>query len=190
MVGLGVADALIRDITDPETGEIYPALSCCNNDEWAARCADPTAEKALWVINASDKFNSDCAVLLREGFRAGRIKLLNNEYDGELALATLKGYSSLTVEEKLELQLPYINTTLLINELIKLQHDETSNNIKITNRSGVRKDRYSSLSYGYWVAIQLESKLKKQNNSIGANDEVFTFRAPKNYKDRSKKKMR
>ena len=35
-VGFGVADSLVRDINDPDTGEVYPALSCCNNAEWAA----------------------------------------------------------------------------------------------------------------------------------------------------------
>ena len=37
-LGLGVYDALVRDIVDPDSGEIYPALSCCNNKEMADRC--------------------------------------------------------------------------------------------------------------------------------------------------------
>ena len=52
-VGLGVFDALARDITDSETGEIYPALSCCNNPEMAARCTSRNAEKVIWAINGS-----------------------------------------------------------------------------------------------------------------------------------------
>lgn len=177
-VGFGVADALVRDINDPETGEVYPALSCCNNAEWAAR-APSGAEKALWVINASDKFNSECAVLLRDGFRAGRIRLLTVEYEGEQNLAGIKGYGSLDAAEKLQLQMPYINTTLLVNELINLQHDEVSGMIKIFKKRGMRKDRYSSLSYAYWVACQLESKIKKRNNSVSESKDLFMFRAPK-----------
>ena len=46
-VGAGVYDALSRDITDPDTGEIYPALSCCNNAEMAARCVNPNAKKVV-----------------------------------------------------------------------------------------------------------------------------------------------
>ena len=177
-VGFGVADSLVRDINDPDTGEVYPALSCCNNAEWAAR-APHGAEKALWVINATDKFNSECAILLRDGFRAGRVRLLVSEYDGETSLAGIRGYGSLDASDKLQLQMPYINTTLLINELINLQHDETSGFVKITRKKGVRKDRYSSLSYSYWVACQLESKLKKRNSSASESDQVFMFRAPK-----------
>lgn len=178
-VGFGVADSLVRDINDPETGEVYPALSCCNNAEWAARCTTHGADKALWVVNATDKFNSECAILLRDGFRAGRIRLLVTEYDGETSLASLKGYGSLDASDKLTLQMPYINTTLLINELINLQHDESSGLVKIFRKNGVRKDRYSSLSYSYWVACQLESKIRKKNNFLSDSDRVFMFRAPK-----------
>lgn len=178
-VGFGVADSLVRDINDPETGEVYPALSCCNNAEWAARCTTHGADKALWVVNATDKFNSECAILLRDGFRAGRIRLLVTEYDGETSLTSLKGYGSLDASDKLTLQMPYINTTLLINELINLQHDESSGLVKIFRKNGVRKDRYSSLSYSYWVACQLESKIRKKNNFVSDSDRVFMFRAPK-----------
>ena len=178
-VGFGVADSLVRDINDPDTGEVYPALSCCNNAEWAARCTTHGADKALWVVNATDKFNSECAILLRDGFRSGRIRLLVTEYDGEASLSSLKGYGSLDASDKLALQMPYINTTLLINELINLQHDESSGLVKIYRKNGIRKDRYSSLSYSYWVACQLESKIRKKNNFTSDSDKVFMFRAPK-----------
>lgn len=177
-VGFGIADSLVRDINDPETGEVYPALSCCNNAEWAAR-APHGAEKALWVINATDKFNSDCAILLRDGFRAGRVRLLVSEYDGEPNLASIRGYGSLDATDKLKLQMPYINTTLLINELINLQHDESGGLVKIIRKKGVRKDRYSSMSYSYYVACQLESKIKKKTSYSSESDKVFMFRAPK-----------
>lgn len=178
-VGHGVADTLVRDINDPETGDVYPALSCCNDPEWAARCTTYGAEKALWVINATDKFNSDCAILLRDGLRAGRVRLLNTEYDGETALSAIKGYNALDLAEKIRFQLPYINTTLLVNELINLQHEESGGLVRIIRQKGIRKDRYSSLSYNYWVACQLESKLRKRTNSSEKSGEAFLFRAPK-----------
>lgn len=177
-VGFGVADTLVRDIVDPDTGEIYPALSCENNSEWAARCTTRGAEKALWVINATDRFNSDCAVLLREGFKTGRIRLLVSEYEGETNLSAIKGYQSCDLTDKMQLQLSYINTTLLINELINLKHEEAGGLVRISKKNGARKDRYSSLSYSYWVACQLESKIKK-NRKSSTKDDVFLFRAPK-----------
>ena len=52
-VGLGLYDALIQDIVDPKTGILYPALTCCNNQEMADRCRVPNAEKVIWAIKAS-----------------------------------------------------------------------------------------------------------------------------------------
>ena len=65
-VGLSVYDALSKDIIDPDTGESYQALSCCNNDELAERCVSRTAPKVIWSINATNAFNSECAIMLRE----------------------------------------------------------------------------------------------------------------------------
>lgn len=178
-LGLGVYDALTNDIPDVETGEIYPALSCCNNPEMAARCVDRNAEKVIWAINGSPKFNSDCAFMLREGFKSGKIRLLITEYDGEKALSSIKGYNNLRLNDRMELALPYVNTTLLINELINLQYEETNGLVRVSEKSGMRKDRYSSLSYNYWVACQLEKNIRKRNNNLGNSKSVFMFRAPK-----------
>ena len=104
-LGLGVYDALVRDIVDPDTGEVYPALSCCNDQEMAARCTTTGADKVIWSIKASPKLNSDCAVLLREGFRSGKIRLLMTEYDADVVMSEIKGYKSLSPSEKVKLQI-------------------------------------------------------------------------------------
>lgn len=178
-VGFGIFDALVRDITDPETGEIYPALSCCNNAEMAARCTSKGADKVIWAINGSPQFNSQCAVQLREGFKTGKIRLLSTEYDGEESLAALKGFNSLTSSDKVLFTLPYINTTLLINELINLKHEESGGFVKVFEKGGMRKDRYSSLSYNYWVACQLEKSIRKRSSGNDSVKDIFMFRAPK-----------
>lgn len=177
-LGLGVYDCLSRDVVDPETGEIYPAISCCNNTEMASRCTVSGAEKVIWAIKANAQFNSDCAFLLREAFRSGRIRLLSTEYDAEESLSELRGYSSLSPAERMQLQLPYVHTTLLIDELTKLQHEETGGKVKIYEKTGMRKDRYSSLSYNYYVAVQLENKLSKRVNSSLSPTESFVIKPP------------
>jgi hypothetical protein len=178
-VGLGVYDALVREMSDPDSGDIYPPLSCCNDPAMAERCTAQGADKVIWSIKASSAVNSECAVLLREGFRTGKIRLLINEFDAEALLNDIKEYKKLSEQERLSIQMPYIHTTLLINELVKLQHEENGNKIKIKERSGMRKDRYSSLSYNYYVATQLEAKLMRRNSQSGSIDDMFIFRAPK-----------
>ena len=180
-IGLSVLDCLSNDISDPETGEIFPALTTCNNQDLAARCVVKGAAKAIWAIMGNAKFNSDVALMLREGFKSGRIRLLINEYEGEDAMNKIKGFTSLSVEERTQLMMPYINTTLLINELVNLKHEEANGLVRLYEKSGMRKDRYSSLSYNYYVALQLEKEMRRNNvrGTIDTGNEQFLFRAPK-----------
>lgn len=179
-VGLAIFDMLARDMTDPDTGEIYPALSCCNNPDIAARCTSRSAKKVIWAINGSAKFNSDCALLLREGFRSGRIRLLVNEYDADEVFSSNKAYNKLLPSEKAALTLPYINTTLLVGELINLQMEQNGGLVRVHEKSNARKDRYSSLSYNYYVALQIERQKRKNIEDDTAFDSsAFVFRAPK-----------
>lgn len=175
-VGLGVFDCLARDITDPATGELYPALSCCNDPVMAERCLRD-ADKVIWSIKANATMNSECAVLLREAFKSGKIRLLSSEYDGEESLSDMKGFSSLSEQDKAKILLPYINTTLLINELVKLRHEESAGKIKISEMRNMRKDRYSSLAYNYYVATCLEAKLTKV--VVDESQDLFVIKPPK-----------
>ncbi|MDR2357878.1 MAG: hypothetical protein LBD92_07350 [Oscillospiraceae bacterium] len=177
-VGAGVVDLLVRDIVDPETEEVYSALSCCNNDEWAARCATPGASKAIFAVTAGAQFNSECAVMLREGFRTGRVRLLASEYDCEKSLSELNGWNTLTESDRLKVRMQYINTTLLINELISLEHDESGGRVQIFNRRA-RKDRYSSVSSSYYAGRWLETKLLKPKGDVASMmNSIFTYKAP------------
>lgn len=180
-VGMGVYDTLARDLYDSDLGITYPALSCYNNDEMAARCPRE-AKRVIWSIKASADLNSDCAYLLREGFASNRIRLLVNEYDADKYMSAFKGYEKLSPEEKDELRKPYLDTTLLIKEIINLQAEAKDNNrIKVKEKSGMRKDRYSSLSYNYWVVSQIEAeeRYKLRQHSAIDMDGLFMFRAPK-----------
>lgn len=177
-VGFGVVDALLTEQYDPSTGEIYPALSCKNDDTLAARCTSPDAPKVIWAVNGSPQFNSDCALLLREVFKQGRIRLPVAERDAvEDFLPDLTGYNRLSVEDKHELSMPYRHTSLLIHELINLDYEAKDRVIKVRERPGARKDRYSSLSYNIYMSKLLERDLSKpKNNNINSN--MFVIRKP------------
>ena len=166
-VGLGVYDMLIQDIVDPATGELYPALSCCNDKAMAERCKVDNAPKVIWAIKASASFNNEICILLRSGFQNGKINLLVSEFEAEEVLRDkIKGYSKMPAYEQMQYKLPYIQTTLLVYELINLEYEVKGTNVKITEKSGMRKDRYSSLAYNFWVQCQLEREMLR-NQRIG-----------------------
>ena len=178
-LGLPVVDLLMSDIIDPNTGVIYGAISCCNNDEVAARCAVKGAPQKLYAIQGSADFNSQCALGLREAIKQGQVRLLVSEYDADELLSDVRGFASLSPSEALEYKLPYIHTSLLINELVNLEYEARNNVIRVKEKPGMRKDRYSSLSYNIYVAKILEREKALSNQRKSIEDLVFGFRAPK-----------
>lgn len=177
-VGLPIFDMLIQDIVDPTTGELYPALSCCNDKSMAERCKVNNAPKVIWSIKASASFNNEICTLLRSGFQNGKINLLVSEFEAEEILKDkIKGFNKMPAYEQMQYKLPYIQTTLLIYELINLEYEIKGTNVKVTEKTGMRKDRYSSLAYNYWVQCQLEREmLKKQKNGFNANEYALKLR--------------
>jgi len=131
----------------------------------ADRCSVPNAEKVIWVIKANASFNNEISILLRNGFQQNKINLLVSEFEAEEILKDkVKGFSKMSSYEQMLYKMPYIQTTLLIYELINLQYEIKGTNVKIIEKSGMRKDRYSSLAYNYWVQCQIERKLLNQAN--------------------------
>ncbi len=166
-VGLGVYDFICKDQYDAETGEMYKALCCCNDDDMAVRCKVRDAEKVVWSVKATSNFNNEICVLLRNGIQNGKISFLipEQECDEDLSKA-YKGYSKLTPTDQAYIKMPYVQTTMAEYELVKLDHEIKNGNVKVKEQAGMRKDRYSSIAYNYWCACQLELKLKpKQNNN-------------------------
>lgn len=178
-LGLPIIDLLMKDISDPQTGKVYEAWSCCNNPDIAARCAVRGAPKKIWAIMGSAQFNSDCALTLREVFKQGNIRLPISEYDCDEKLASLSNYARLVLNEKTDLKMPYIHTTLLGNELINLECEAKNGIIKVKEKYGMRKDRYSALSYNIYVAHELERELaRKARNGAEAVTKLLQFKAP------------
>lgn len=177
-VGQGVFDMLIQDIVDPTTGELYPALSCCNDKNMAERCKVDNAPKVIWAIKASASFNNEICILLRSGFQNGKINLLVSESEAEEVLKDkIKGFSKMPAYEQTQYKLPYIQTTLLVYELINLEYEVRGTNVKITEKSGMRKDRYSSLAYNYWVQCQLEREmLREKKTGFDINEYALQLR--------------
>ena len=168
-VGNGIFDELVRDLTDPDTGDIYPALTCKNNDEMAAKYKGTATNpaKVIYSIKGTPQFNSQCASLLKDNLKRGKLRLLITEEEADNYLRTLKGYRNLSPEKKTEIMMPYTETTLTITEIINLKYEAVGAQIKISEKGNDRKDRYSSLAYANYIACELERDIsKKQKDNI------------------------
>ena len=90
----------------------------------------------------------------------------------------IRGFSKMTSIEQAKIKAPYLQTSLMINELINLDHEIKGTNVKIKEKSGMRKDRYSSLQYNYYVAQELARQLKPKKSTTNLAD-ILPIRTPK-----------
>ena len=155
-VGIGVFDNLVQEQTDDTRNIVYPAWSCINDENMASRCKNPDAPKLIYSIKASMQFNSDCAVSLRDSIRQGKFRLLIHENDANENLNRLKNWHTLVVENQVSFQEPFYQTTALINEMVNLSFEIVNGKIRVNNQGGIRKDRFSAISYANLVANELE----------------------------------
>jgi len=164
--GLGIYDNLCQNMFDKERKKDYEAFSCINDEEMAKRCVVMNAPRKIYSIKAYQQINSDCAVSFRDNLRKGRIKLLINEKEGKDILHSFKGYEKLPIEIQNNFEMPYIQTTILVNEMINLEADINSDTglVKLKEPRTGRKDRWSSISYGNYFASILEKELLKEES--------------------------
>ena len=170
-IGLPILDYIMSDRYDPVYGVTYGALTLVDSsDDLSYRCKVKNAQKVVYAIHGNQRFNNDIAISLRSGFQNGYINLLVTENGIEDTLSKIKGYSKLSDSQRDLMKLPYIQTTFLINELINLNYDLVNGMIKVREKSGMRKDRYSSTAYGYYVVQELSKKIKPKNNTYNVAD--------------------
>ena len=180
-IGQSVLDFLMTNRFDPQYGVTYGALNVCNNSVLAERCKVKNAPKVIYAFKATAQLNNDWCLSLRSGIMNGNINLLISDNDIEDYLSgTVKGYNKLSDTQKAKLKLPYLQTTLLIDELINLEHDESNGLIRVREKSGMRKDRYSSLLYAYAVVVDLIRNNKPKEEATSEEmAKIFYVRAPR-----------
>lgn len=165
-IGQSILDYVMgADRFDPVYGETYGALNVMNKPELEDRCKVKNAPKVIYAIKANARENNDMTLALRAGFQNGYINLLISDTNIEEKLSKIRGYGKLSEVQQAAMRIPYIQTTLLINELINLSHETNNGLIKVKEKTGMRKDRYSSLQYGYALLQELSKGLKPKTNT-------------------------
>ncbi|PAV30177.1 hypothetical protein CIL05_06835 [Virgibacillus profundi] len=160
-VGLGVYDQLVVPLLDDERGTEYEPISCINDEKMAIRCTYSDAEKVIYSIKGNAQLNSEAAISLKDGLQRGKVRLLVPDNEGRDFLRKIKGFDKLPPEVQAEMELPYAQTTLLINEMINLEGERNSDSglIKLKEQRSARKDRFSSTMYFNYIANQLEREM-------------------------------
>ena len=152
---------------DEERGIEYPPLCCMNDDAIANRIKIEGANPCIYVINATQKLNSDIALDFRRVLNNKQIDLLVSfEKASEEILPTIKEYiNSPDADRQVFFESPFLETQAFISETTSLVYEkkEQTGIIVIKEQGNNRKDRYTSVSYGSWFASALEKDLMSAN---------------------------
>lgn len=173
--GISIYDLLARIMYDDERDVEYSPLSCMNDESIANRIKIEGANPCIFVINATQKLNSDIALDFRRVLENKQIDLLISfEKANEEVLPNIKEYiNSPDADLQFFYEAPFFETQEFISETTGLVYEKKPQTgvIVISEQGNNRKDRYTSVSYGSWFASALEKDL------ISANDdyEVSVF---------------
>lgn len=165
--GISIYDLLARIMYDEERDIEYSPLSCMNDDSVANRIKIDGANPCIFVINATQKLNSDIALDFRRVLENKQIDLLISfEKANEDVLPNIKEYThSPDAGTQFFYEAPFFETQELISETTGLVYEKKSQTgvIVISEQGSNRKDRYTSVSYGSWFASALEKDLVSTN---------------------------
>lgn len=183
--GISVFEQLAIVTKDEERGIEYDAYTVWEHKSLEKSLISELKEKTLGInakpliypIMASAKLNSEIAVDFRDKLQRNMINFLVSEEEAESFLNknNKEFINNSDVNLRAWFVFPFIETELLINESINLEFSILSGNIKIEAVGGARKDRYTSCSYGNYVASLLEKDFIKQEDDYDENEEVIYY---------------
>ena len=171
--GIGVYDALVLPLYDPERQVTYEPLCSLNDEEMIKRCPYNDAKKVIYTIAASESFNDKIARELKDELIRHRIELLGDSETAQTYFDSFPEYYKLDAEVKNTLRAPYSETESLILEMVQLEitFGNTSQSylrLKTTGRN--RKDRYTALAYGNYIANLIERETFKPDESLSLQE--------------------
>ncbi|NLY47343.1 MAG: hypothetical protein GX053_15385 [Tissierella sp.] len=171
--GISVYSYLCRKQFDEERKKEYPAWYSMNEKDdpkLTTYHIEDEYEEKIYTISASEEFNHDIALDLKDKIVNRRIAFLVTKNDIREYFAGESWFNKLSPEEQVELLNPYFQTTLLENEMVLLERVEHPKYVKLKEQSGKRKDRYTSLAYGNYFISLKEKELQMKKNNFDIKD--------------------
>lgn len=160
--GQSLYDSLAKVLYDVDRNVEYEPWTCMNDEKVKNRIVIAGQKEVVFSVKASLDLNSRIAVCMKDTLNSRMIELMVSNQEGIEELQRLvPEYTSTDVDTQLFYERPFLETVALINEMIGLEYTVQNQTglIKIEEKSGARKDRYTSVSYGNYFISLLEADL-------------------------------
>ncbi|AKO95003.1 hypothetical protein BEH_07275 [Priestia filamentosa] len=162
VIGKGLIDRMLEDVTDPETNE---ELGCFDTVNTEQKPDVPNAPRIIYDLTAQG-INGDIIRAFIDYVETGKLKMLKVFDD-------IKGKST-SSESATEEEQAYKHTQYLIDEVSNLKLKTTKTSITVEQvQKKIDKDRYSALAYAlYYIFMFLE---KEETEEQYDEDDEFVY---------------
>ena len=170
-----IFDSMTQVTQNEERGIDYPPMTVADHEsiddkleeELLNRTLGLDAQRVIFPILASASLNSQIAVAFRNSLQKKMWSFLISDNDAEeFLIKSYKDYMTNDAESYRAFYLnPYLNTTLLIGECVNLDMSVVNGNIKLTEKEGSYKDRYTSVSYLNYIATFFDKDFLKESSN-------------------------
>ena len=174
-LGIGLIDYMVKSQIDPDTGDILPDFGIDNDEDkfYKKYKTDDTELDAVYIIKANAPINTEAHSYTQTQLASGKIKFLIDETQAKTKLLGTKIGQSMDPEKRNEYLRPFVETTILREQMLNLIEDNEGVNIilKMSNRM-VGKDKFSAFEYAlYW--IKQEEDIRKRKHGRKISDFMF-----------------
>lgn len=174
-VGSAVTDQLILDLDDGN-----PPYSVINDSDYD-KYRQPNSIPMVFSLKAQakDTKNSDMINHFMTVFNRMDVDLLVNENNGIKELEKKFKKKIKDSEEMTILQIPYVLTNVLCEQIMNLKYKQNGNNTSVERISSrIQKDNYSALLYGlYWIYLEEKKNRIHRNNNFDIS-KLLQFKTP------------
>lgn len=152
-IGQGVLESCLKEITDFETNEDYPAFATMNTED---KCLDRNAPQIIYGLKAQG-INSDIIRIFINSVEANILKLIRPFEDIQSDIPDNV--------DKISVEVVCFQTQQLIDEVSNLKLNESKDRKVLSVEPLVKrmdKDRYSALAYGlYYIFMFLNEEISE-----------------------------
>jgi hypothetical protein len=189
--GISLYDMMSQVTTNDDRGVQYPAFTVVDEhfdfveDKLRKELRERTLGKSpipvIFPIIANAGLNSQIAVALRNTLQKKLWNFLIPEGDAEeYMIRTNKEYTvdSMDADTTAFFNHPYVQTSLAIGECIALDLTLMNGQIKLVEKSGNYKDRFTTIAYANFIASQFDKELLKETeekDDWGAIEAITMF---------------
>ena len=173
-LGIGLIDFMTKAQIDPETGDELPPFGVEGgtfdevHEQYKKIKGDNVEKDAMYLIKANAPINTEAHAYVQTQLSSGKIKMLIDEREASAKLMSTKVGQKMTPEQRAEHLMPFVQTSILKDQMLNLIEDNEGVNIilKQNNRS-IKKDKFSAFEYGlYYIKLDEERKRKRRTRDI------------------------